>query len=244
MLISWMIDFIISVYFYECLVLAAITGCIISIPLKLFKKSRHIINHILSFYGSSLLSLSGCRLKITGKAIPEQNFLIAADHKSTFDILVLKRLLRGHQFRWIIKSSLFQLPFFGPLIVNAGYIRMDRKNKYRAYAAIQKAIDVLKTEASIIIFPEGTRSTTEEILPFKSGSIKIAFSSGVDILPVVIKNTLQINRRGNFMIHPQPILVEILEPIKIKGKNFSGQQQQKILQNLRKQITDKYNKLA
>ena len=66
---------------------------------------------------------------------------------------------------------------------------------------------------SILIFPEGTRSLTDTIQDFKSGSFLIAYNTNVQIVPIVLKNTLKIKRKKSFFINPLPIYVKILNPI-------------------------------
>ncbi len=240
MLIDFFINLIITIYFYLFLFLAAIINTILAIPLKLFSLKCNLVHLLLVQTGKFLLFISGCRIQIKKEFIPlqEKNYLIISNHQSMFDILVINKILGNMEYRWIVKSSLFKLPFLGILMYLAGYISVDRKNKYKAYKSIQRAIKILRENSSIFIFPEGTRSTRDEILPFKSGSIKIAFSTGADILPVVLKNTLYVKPRKSFMVNPMPIKAKILKPVKIKGKHYSSQR--KILNALHQKVSNVY----
>ncbi len=237
-----LIKFIITLYFYIFILYSLIIDTIIAILLKLIPKSTNLIHILLLSSGKTLLFLSGCRVKLITEYVPEnKNYLIISNHQSMVDILVLNKILGNRQYRWIVKSSLFKLPFLGILMQWAGYISIDRKHKYRAYKSIQKAIKTLKEDASIIIFPEGTRSTKDEVMPFKSGSIRIAYSTNSDILPIILKNTLYVKRRGSFFINPMLIKAKIITPVKVKGKKLFTQR--KVLDQLHKKISEEYKKL-
>lgn len=239
------IDFIITLYFYEVFIITTIVGFILSPLAFCIPPSKKVYHNIISYLAKNLiLYVSGSKLQIYNSIKIDKNktYLIISNHQSLFDILVLYSLLQDKiYYRWIIKKSLFYIPLFGTLISAAGYIKLDRKNRFKAYKTIKKAIDYIKKGISLIIFPEGTRSLEDTIQPFKSGSMVIATNTGVDLLPVVLKNTLHIKSKKSFLIKPIPIKVKILKPVSITTK--MKKDQKIMLDTLRNTMLKVYNKM-
>ncbi len=198
---------------------------------------------MLSISGKLYLFFSGCRIKIDGKTIIDKNkpYLIISNHQSAFDIFALYTTLFPLQFKWFIKKSLFYTPFLGTFLHVVGYIPIDRKDKYSSISAIKKAINYIKNNMPVLMFPEGTRSLKDTIGEFKPGGTVIAERTGVDILPVVIKNTLNIYKKGSKIINPSLIKVKVLKPV--KTKNISKKEVKNFLPYLRKMMLKEYEKL-
>ncbi|MCF6249543.1 MAG: 1-acyl-sn-glycerol-3-phosphate acyltransferase, partial [Desulfobacula sp.] len=121
------------------------------------------------------------------KMNPAKNYVIVANHQSQLDILVLYRLF--FPFRWISKAAVFNLPFIGWNMFLNGYIRLKRKDKGSVQKMMTQCETLLKKNISIMIFPEGTRSKTGLLKPFKHGAFILAKKTGTPILPLVINNT-------------------------------------------------------
>lgn len=117
-----------------------------------------------------------------------ETYLVMSNHVSHYDIPVLYYVLGG-RMRMVAKKELFQLPIFGQAIRDAGMIEVDRGNHARAVASLDKAKAQLASGTPIWIAPEGTRSPTGKLLPFKKGGFVLAFEMGVPILPVTIVGT-------------------------------------------------------
>lgn len=117
-----------------------------------------------------------------------RTYLVMSNHVSHYDIPVLYYVLGG-RMRMVAKKELFHLPIFGQAIRDAGMIEVDRGNRTRAIASLDKAKAQLASGTPIWIAPEGTRSPTGKLLPFKKGGFVLAFDMGVPILPVTIVGT-------------------------------------------------------
>ena len=135
-----------------------------------------------------------------------------ANHTSNFDIPVLQSCLPVH-FRWLAKSELFKIPIFGFAMKRAGYISIDRSDKESAIQSLQQAAKIIQSGASVIIFPEGTRSRNQNVQPFKKGGFVLAVDSGVPIVPVVLHGTWKIMPKNQMVIEPGHVFVEIKKPI-------------------------------
>ncbi|ORB76782.1 haloacid dehalogenase, partial [Mycobacterium timonense] len=118
------------------------------------------------------------------------------NHQSTLvDVLVTSRLIqRG--FTIVVKAEVRQIPVIGTLFALAGVAFLDRSDTYRAIAALQPAIDKLRGGISIAMAPEGTRSFTPAVGPFKKGGFHLARDAGVPIVPVVIRNAGEVMWRN------------------------------------------------
>ena len=195
--------------------LIAFMGIILSLP---FDRSGNGVHHIVGLWARILLVLSGVTVEVEGvDRLPEGPVVLASNHQGAYDILVLQSSL-PLQFRWIAKKSLFSIPIVGWAMTLAGYISIDRRRATLAYKSIERAAEKVKGEGvSVVIFPEGTRGTTGSLLPFKRGAFLLALKSGVPVVPVSIKGSLDVLKRGSLLIRPAPVRVVISVPIESVG---------------------------
>jgi 1-acyl-sn-glycerol-3-phosphate acyltransferase len=122
------------------------------------------------------------------RAGTDETFILMSNHKSLYDIpLLIESFPRT--LRMVTKSELFRVPIWGPAMREAGFIEIDRKNSARAKEALEVAKTRLVQGINVWIAPEGTRSRSGELGPFKSGGFRLALASGVRILPVAIRGT-------------------------------------------------------
>jgi 1-acyl-sn-glycerol-3-phosphate acyltransferase len=120
--------------------------------------------------------------------------LVMSNHQSHYDIPVLFAVL-GSNMRMVTKAELFRIPVFGPALRAAGFVSIDRGRRDRAVASLADARSLLNTGMSVWLAPEGTRSPSVSMLPFKKGGFHLAQDAGVPILPVAIRGTHQILSR-------------------------------------------------
>lgn len=184
----------------------------------LFDRTGHSVHSIGRLWARTLLFLSGVRVEIKGleNILKDSPQLLASNHQGAFDILVLQAYL-PIQFRWMAKKSLFKIPIIGWSMKWAGYISIDRTHAGSAYRSLEKAVEILKGGISVLIFPEGTRSPTGEILPFKRGGFLLATKTRAPLVPISIKGTRGIMARGSILIRPGRVNVVIGKPIPGEG---------------------------
>ena len=130
-----------------------------------------------------------------------QTYLVMSNHQSHYDVAVLYYVL-GSSIRMVAKQELFDVPVFGGAMKAAGFISIDRKNTERAIASLQDAKAKLASGVPIWIAPEGTRSPTGELLPFKKGGFVLALETGAPILPVSIRGTRDVLRAKGVLTRP------------------------------------------
>lgn len=136
----------------------------------------------------------------------------AANHTSMFDIWALAAAMPG-SVRFVAKQELARIPLLGPAMMRAGHVMIERENKARAIDAYKRAAATIASGISAVVFPEGTRSRTGELLPFKNAPFGLAIAAQVPLIPIYIQDTFRILPKGGVRLHPRPIRVFVGEPI-------------------------------
>ncbi len=170
-----------------------------------------------------ILGLSGVRVAVRGvELVPKDRPVIfLSNHQGAFDIPALQSNIPG-RFKWVAKKSLFKIPVVGWSMGLAGYISIERESAGSAYKSIEAAAGEIKNGASVLIFPEGTRSKTGELLPFKRGAFILAAKSGAPVVPIAIRGTKDIMKKGSLLIRPSDVVITIGEPIQPATLSESG----------------------
>jgi 1-acyl-sn-glycerol-3-phosphate acyltransferase len=117
-----------------------------------------------------------------------QTYLVMSNHQSLYDIPVLFEAI-GPNIRMITKRELFRVPLFGNALAAGGFISIDRSDRHAAIVSLERARQLLASGTHVWIAPEGTRSRTGELLPFKKGAFYLAFEALLPILPVTVRGT-------------------------------------------------------
>lgn len=203
-------------------------------PIAKEKSSRFIIKKaflVVKFF-------SGARVDLRGmENIPKDcTCLFIANHNSFFDAILTLPVLPG-RVGFISKKEFFK---FYPLSIWMLFIKclfLDRNDIKQGLKTILKAIDYIKEGISIFIFPEGTRSRTGRLLPFKEGSFKIATKSGCPIIPIAITNTANIFENHFPKISAEDVIIEFGKPIYPNDMSkdelkFIGKKVQNIVQQM------------
>jgi len=152
---------------------------------------------------------------ILNKDFPNSLFL--ANHRSMVDVLTLFATT-PKSIRFVAKSSLFKIPYFGQTMKYVGIFEIDRKNKKRSIETLEKASEKLKNGLdSVAMFPEGARSKNKDLLTFKKGAFYLAIKSGAPIIPVSISNSEKILPYGSWRMKDGEVSIHYGKPIITKG---------------------------
>lgn len=143
---------------------------------------------------------------------PGRSYVFLCNHQSLFDIPLLLTTCPG-QVRMMAKRSLFLIPFFGWGLAAGGFIPIDRGDRSTARRSFAAAIARLREGTSILLFPEGSRSMTDALLPFERGGFLLAMKTGLPIVPVGVRGTRAVQHRGNWAIRPGKVEVRYGAPI-------------------------------
>ncbi|MFQ5354218.1 MAG: lysophospholipid acyltransferase family protein [Thermodesulfobacteriota bacterium] len=197
-----------------------VTGVLFSIILLslLVDRSGRIVHSIGAFWCRIILALAGIRVEVRGREniSGEGPKIFLSNHQGAFDIPVLQGYI-PRQFRWVAKKSLFSIPVVGWTMTLAGYVGIERENSKKALKSLLLAAEKIRNGTSVLIFPEGTRSTTGTLLPFKKGAFLLARKSGADIVPLAVEGTKDIMKKGSLMMAPAKATLSIGEPFSPKG---------------------------
>ncbi|HUF23016.1 MAG TPA: lysophospholipid acyltransferase family protein [Vicinamibacterales bacterium] len=161
-----------------------------------------------------ILLVSGTRVDVQGALPPAGAYVYAANHQSIYDIPILFWSI-PRQLRIIAKASLGKIPFLGWHLRLAGHLLVDRD---KPGAGILKRMRGLVAEhASLIVFPEGTRSADGAVGRFKGGVFLLAIEHGLPIVPVSVRGSRHVMRRGEVTVRPGRVIVTIHDPVATTG---------------------------
>lgn len=157
--------------------------------------------------------LCGITFSVTGlERLPKGAALLASQHQSAFDTLIWITLLPKASY--VFKAELSRIPLFGPMLLAAGQIPLDRDASLTNVRALLKAAKVARAEGrQIVIFPEGTRVAVGSDAPIRGGFSLIASRTGLPVYPVATDSGLYWGRRA-FLKRPGRIRIAIGEPIR------------------------------
>ena len=160
------------------------------------------------------LWLAGVRLRVVGRERLQagQNYLFMPNHQSNVDAPVVLLAL-GRDARMMAKASLFRIPLLGQALRLAHFVPIVREDREAAIASVGQAAEALRRGLDFVVFPEGTRSRDGQLLELKKGPFFMALEGGVPVVPVRIDGSRRVMRRGERVIHPGRVDVQILEPI-------------------------------
>jgi len=146
---------------------------------------------------------------------PRRPYVAVANHESMADIFLISHL--PWEMKWLAKAELFRVPVFGWLMRLAGDVPVRRGERASRKDALEECRDRLNRRVSVMIFPEGTRSRTGELLPFKDGAFRLAVETGCPILPLVVAGTRGAIPKGSRFFGRARAEVRVLEPIPTAG---------------------------
>ena len=159
------------------------------------------------------LLLAGVRVTVSGdESLPAGPVIFMSNHQSSFDIPALLAAM-PRRIYWIAKKELFQVPVFGPSMRRGGYIPLDRSDVRKALKSMDNAATIIRKGKSVVMFPEGTRSLSRELLPFKRGGFILALKAGVPVVPVTINGSGRISPAGQLRISRGDISIMLHPPL-------------------------------
>jgi len=126
-----------------------------------------------------------------------RTYVIVANHRSLADIVVLYKTKM--QFKWVAKESLFKVPFVGWNMSLAKHIKLERGSFSSIKKIYREAAGWLRSGMSVLFFPEGTRSETDEMKEFQNGAFKLAIKEKMPVLPIVVEGTGDAMPKGTWL---------------------------------------------
>lgn len=206
------VDYLRTVYATGSLIGSFVAG----LPIwALTGSKREATNFSAGLFGDVATALTGCELEVTG----EENLwnarpcIFVFNHQSKADVMILAKLIRK-DMGGVGKKEIKDTPIIGKLMEYAGTVFIDRADAKSAVKAMEPLQDAIKIDGkSIVIAPEGTRTLSPKLGPFKKGAFHMAMQAGVPIVPIVIHNAGDIAPKNEFLMRPAKVRVDVLPAV-------------------------------
>lgn len=172
-----------------------------------------------------ILSTFGIRIEASGlENLPTHApVILMSNHQGLVDIAaIVMTLPRSQSWRFVAKRELTRVPIFGQVLVASGHIIIDRGDRERAVASLREAARRIRAGTTVIVFPEGTRSSDGRLQTFKSGPFHLAVESQVPIVPVTVSGSQRITPKSRLLVYPGTVKITYGTPIPTRGVTLEG----------------------
>jgi 1-acyl-sn-glycerol-3-phosphate acyltransferase len=174
--------------------------------------AAHMMGTFWAWHYQSLIPFWKLHLEGRKKIPWKRPVVLVANHRSLVDILALYKIRRP--FKWTSKDENFRLPFVGMVLSLTNSIRIKRESLRSGAQFLSQAEREIAKGSSVLIFPEGTRSRTMEMRPFKEGAFLIAKKMGCGLIPIVHTGSEKTFDRGSWVLKGKaPIYIRVLDEI-------------------------------
>ena len=213
-------------------------GPIVIIAGLLRVRDLRIFDWVGSRWSAWILKASGVKVTVEGleNVDPTSAQIMVGNHQSWYDVWAVAANIRKH-FNFVAKKELERVPIFGWAWKSSGHISIDRRDRSRAIASLDQARNKLQEEKSaVVMFAEGTRSATDEMLPFKKGAFMLALHAGVPIVPFGVAGSRRVMPKGAWRVRKGRIILRFGEPIATDslGPSDRDDLMQRVRENVRR----------
>mgnify|MGYP002780577499 CR=1 FL=1 len=146
---------------------------------------------------------------------PRRPYVAVSNHESYADIFLLSHL--PWEMKWLAKKTIFNIPVMGWIMRMVGDVPLVRGDRASAVGALARCRDRLAKRASVMVFPEGSRSNTDDLLPFKNGAFALAIEAQAPILPIAVAGTRDCMAKHSFRVNRAVAACRVLPPIDTAG---------------------------
>lgn len=154
------------------------------------------------------------KVEVRGRDKIDRNtsYIFVANHQGAYDIFSIYGFL-GHNFRWMMRKGLTNIPLVGWACEAAGHIMVDHHNNTALKKTMADAEKRLRDGFSLVVFPEGRRTDTGKMGTFKSGAFKLATEFNLPVVPITIDGSYRVMPRNTFNVTPGTITLTMHAPI-------------------------------
>jgi putative phosphoserine phosphatase/1-acylglycerol-3-phosphate O-acyltransferase len=194
-----------------------VTSFMVGLPVYALTGSRRASqNFSFSLFADTASALIGMDLKVKGEEHlwSHRPAVFVFNHQSKADVIIVARLLR-RDIAGVGKQEIKkETPILGKVLELGGVVFIDRADGKSAIKAMTPLIDAMRKEGkSVVLAPEGTRTVSPTMAPFKKGAFHLAMQAGVPIVPIVIHNSGDVAPKGDFVFRAATVEVEVLPPV-------------------------------
>lgn len=192
--------------------------------------TREVCDRRLAGWSKAVVANARIDVEVEGREnlVDGETYLVMSNHQSHYDIPVLFYVI-GPNLRMIAKKELFAFPVFGDALRAAGFVEIDRGDRHAAIRNLDHAQRLLKGGTHVWIAPEGTRSPTGKLGPFKKGAFYLALEAGLPILPVTLTGTRDVlPAHGLFSSAGAHVKVKLhrkIDPLPFKAREKAGREE-------------------
>lgn len=187
----------------------------VSLLSTLVDRRGYTAHRCAQWWSRLILWTTGVRVTVRGTMPPVgASYVFASNHQSIYDVPVIFSTL-PNQLRIIAKASLGSIPFLGWHLRLAGHLLVDRENP--GNSVFKKMQRMVGQGASLIIFPEGTRSADGAVARFRAPAFLLAIESGLPVVPISVSGTRLVMLKGHVMTCPGEVTFTVHEPISTVG---------------------------
>jgi putative phosphoserine phosphatase/1-acylglycerol-3-phosphate O-acyltransferase len=177
---------------------------------------RESQNFSFSLFADTASALIGMNIKVNGEQHlwSQRPAVFVFNHQSKADVVITAKLLRRDIVGVGKQEIKKETPILGMVMELGGVVFIDRADGASAISAMQPLVDVMRKDGkSVVIAPEGTRTVSPKLAPFKKGAFHLAMQAGVPIVPIVIHNAGDVAPKGDFVFRPATVIVDVLPPV-------------------------------
>jgi 1-acyl-sn-glycerol-3-phosphate acyltransferase len=181
------------------------------------------------------LALTGIRFRVAGREhVPlDRAAVYCANHQSNVDPPVVFEALHP-RMHILYKHEIDQIPILARAFRMGGFIPVDRRNKEAAMRSIEAGAASIRAGNSFLIFPEGTRSRSDKLLPFKKGGFVMAIKAQAPVVPVAVQGGRAAMRRGSWIIWPATVTVRVGKPVETAAASLG--ERDEVIAQVRREI--------
>ncbi|BCT91728.1 1-acyl-sn-glycerol-3-phosphate acyltransferase [Lysobacter helvus] len=222
------------------LIVFTVAGIPVALLVALLRGPAPALRMARWYWAPLLLGGAGVDLVVEGtdRVAWDKPLVLVSNHASMMDIVVLFRAVPA-PLRFMLKRELAMVPFVGWYARAMGMVFIDRGNARDARRKLGDAVDKLRDGATLVAFPEGTRSKDGHVGAFKGGAFQVAIEAGVPVVPVTITGSGAVLPPSGFRVRPGTIVVRFGDPIATEG--MSVQARNALAQQARERVVSMAN---